>query len=255
MDYFKLDGKVALVTGGGTGIGSSIALALAEAGASVAVAGRRLEKCEETCEEIKKKTGAKMLPVACDVTQMLDISSMVQTVQLRLGDIDILVNNAGISGNLKPILEMSMDDWDSVIDTNLKSAFTLSKMVAGAMKERGEGGKIINISSILSSIGSPLLSSYCASKGGLTQLTKVMALEWARYNIQVNAILPGYIETPINEDYLKTEKGQKLSTQQIPMRRVGKVEELRGVAILLASSASNFMTGSSVVVDGGQTCL
>jgi NAD(P)-dependent dehydrogenase (short-subunit alcohol dehydrogenase family) len=255
LPYFDLTGKVALISGGATGIGRGIAEGLAEAGASVAIAARRLEMCAEACREIRKNHGVETLPVRCDITQTGDISAMLGGVIRHFGHVDILVNNAGIGGSEKPILKMSDEDWDRVLGTNLKAVFTLSRAVVEKMVERGKGGKIINVASIGALIGWSNMSAYCASKGGCIQLTKVMALEWIRYNIQVNAILPGYVETPMNTEFFASEAGQKVVKAFIPMRRLARIDEMKGVAILLASPASSFMTGSAVVIDGGQTCV
>ncbi len=254
LPYFDLTGRVAIITGGATGIGRGIAEGLADAGASIVLAARRIEKCEEACKEITKRTGVRALAHQCDITKNDQIETLVKDVAADLGHIDILVNNSGVGGNERPILEMTDEDWTTVVDTNLKGAFSLSKTVVKKMIERGKGGKIINVISIGSLIGWPNMSAYCASKGGCLQLTKVMALEWARYDIQANAILPGYFETPMNKDFFETEPGKKAIKSSIPVRRIGQIEEMRGVAILLASEASSFMTGSAVVVDGGHTC-
>ncbi len=254
LPYFDLTGKVALISGGATGIGRGIADGLAEAGASVAIAARRLEMCEDACRGIKEKYGVETLPARCDITQAGNIAATVGCVLERFGHVDILVNNAGIGGSEKPILKMSEADWDRVLSTNLKAVFTLTKAVVEKMVERGRGGKVINVASIGAVIGWPNMAAYCASKGGCLQLTKAMALEWTRYNIQVNAILPGYVETPMNTEFFASEAGQKVIKTCIPMRRLAQIEEMKGVAILLASDASSFMTGSAVVIDGGQTC-
>jgi len=164
------------------------------------------------------------------------------------------VNNSGTGGSEKPILKMNDEDWNRVIDTNLKGVFLLSQAVVEKMAARGEGGKIINVASIGALIGWPNMSAYCASKGGCLQLTRSMALEWVRYNIQVNAILPGYFKTPMNEEFFAAEAGERIIRSSIPMKRIAQIEEIKGVAILLASQASSFMTGSAVVVDGGHTC-
>ena len=164
------------------------------------------------------------------------------------------MNNSGIGGSEKPILEMNDEDWDSVINTNLKGVFTLSQAVAREMLERGKGGKVINVASIGSLIVFKNMSVYCASKAACAQLTKGMALEWARYNIQVNAILPGYFEIPMNRAFFSTEAGKKIIKSSIPVDRIGQIEEIKGVGVLLASPGSSFMTGSAIVVDGGHTC-
>jgi NAD(P)-dependent dehydrogenase (short-subunit alcohol dehydrogenase family) len=253
LSYFDLTGKVAIISGGATGIGRGIAEGLAEAGASLVIAARRLEKCEKTCKEIGEKTGVKTAALRCDITNVDEIEALVNDVIGTFGQIDILVNNSGIGGSEKPVLKMSDEDWDSVLDTNLKGVFLLSRAVVSRMVEQTQGGKVINVASIGGVLGWPNMSAYCASKGGCIQLTKVMAMEWIRHNIQVNAILPGYFETPMNTEFFASEAGQKVIKNNIPMRRLGQTEEIKGVAILLASEASSFMTGSAVVVDGGHT--
>ena len=255
LPYFDLTGKIAIITGGATGIGRGIAEGLADAGAAIVLAARRLEKCDTACKEIAERTGVATLPCQCDITDRRQVATLVDDVVAELGQIDILVNNSGTGGSEKPILKMTDDDWNRVIDTNLKGAFLLSQAVVGKMIERkGQGGKIINVASIGALIGWPNMSAYCASKGGCLQLTKSMALEWARYDIQVNAILPGYFKTPMNEEFFATEAGIRIIRNSIPMKRIARIEEMKGVAILLASQASSFMTGSAVVVDGGHTC-
>ena len=252
--YFDLNGKAAIITGGATGIGRGIAEGLADAGSGIVLAARRLDACKAACEEIRGRTGVKTLPLQCDVTKKADIDRLVRETEKEFGRIDILVNNSGIGGSEKPILEMGDADWDSVINTNLNSVFFLSRAVAGHMANRGEGGKIINVASIGGIFAVRNMSAYCASKAACLQLTKVMALEWVRHNIQVNAILPGYFETPMNTQFFSSDTGKGIIQKKIPIKRIGQIEELRGVAVLLASTASSFMTGSAIVVDGGQTC-
>jgi len=248
---FDLTGKVAIVTGGYHGIGRGIAEGLAEAGAHIVVCARSYEKCLAACEAISQ-TGVKTLAVRCDVTQKQDIDHLVQETFRKMGRIDILVNNAGVGGSEKPILKMSDEEWDHTLNIDLKGAFLCARAVVPEMSKQG-GGKIINVASITAMIGMPNMSAYCASKAGLVQLTKVMALEFMKFNIQVNALCPGYFLTPMNEKFFGTEIGQKVVQRNIPMGRLGKVEELKGTAIYLASSATNFMTGSCIVIDGGQT--
>ncbi len=254
VPYFDLTGKVAIITGGATGIGRGIAEGLADAGAAIVIAARRLEKCDIACKEIAERTGTQTFPCRCDITDREQVAALVDDVAAEFGHMDILVNNSGTGGNEKPILKMTDEDWNRVIDTNLKGVFILSQAVVGKMVERGQGGKIINVASIGALIGWPNMSAYCASKGGCLQLTKSMALEWVRYDIQVNAILPGYFETPMNKEFFATEAGARVIKSSIPMKRIARIEEMKGVAILLASQASSFMTGSAVVVDGGHTC-
>jgi NAD(P)-dependent dehydrogenase (short-subunit alcohol dehydrogenase family) len=169
-----------------------------------------------------------------------------------MGRIDILVNNAGVGGSEKSILKMSEEDWDYAVDIDLKGAFLCARAVVPEMIRQG-GGKIVNVASIAAMIGMPNMSAYCASKGGMVQLTKVMALEFIRHNIQVNALCPGYFLTPMNQKFFESEVGQKVIQRNIPMNRAGRVEELKGTAVYLASAATNFMTGSCIVIDGGQT--
>lgn len=253
LPCFDLSGKVAVVTGGASGIGRGIADGLAEAGASIVIGSRRLDECAKACRAIADQTGAKTLPLRCDLTDQSSIVSFVDRVIGEFGHIDILVNNAGTIDE-KPILEMQEADWDLMLDTNLKGVFTLTKAVAREMIARGEGGKVINVASTTGVIAWPKMSAYCASKGGCIQLTKVMALEWANHDIQANAILPGYFLTPMSEKFVDSEKGQAVIASDIPLKRVARPEEIKGLAVLLASAGSSFITGAAFTIDGGQTC-
>lgn len=253
LPYFDLTGRVAIVTGGATGIGRGIAEGLAEAGADIVLGSRRADKCAEACRDIEAGTGVKTLSLNCDVTDGRSIERFVEDTLKAMGHIDILVNNAGTIEE-KTILEMEEADWDRMLDTNLKGVFTLSRAVVKRMVERNTGGKIINVASIAGVIAWPRMAAYCASKGGCIQLTKVMALEWARYDIQANAILPGYFLTPMSADFVGSDEGQQAVKSHIPMRRVARIDEIKGVAILLASQGSSFITGASFAVDGGQAC-
>lgn len=255
LPYFDITGKVAIVTGGATGIGRGIAEGLADAGADIVIAARRVEKCKEACEQIRDRTGVKTLAHGCDVTRNQDIRTLVDDVIQEFGHVDVLVNSSGSGGSEKPILEMSEEDWDVTMDTNLKGIFGLSKAVAQKMVERGKGGKVINVASMGAIIAWPNMSAYSASKGGCVQLTKVMALEWARYNIQANAILPGYFDTPMSKGLFSSDVGKKMIKERIPMRRLAHIDEIKGLAVLLASEASSFMTGSAIVIDGGYILL
>ena len=254
LPFFDLTGKVAVVSGGATGIGRGIAEGLAQAGADVVILARRLGVSREACEEIGKTYGVSAYAFRCDITKGGDVAEVVRAIGAACGHVDILVNNAGIGGSEKKILDMAEDDWDGVLDTNLKAVFTLTRAVAREMVKRGNGGKIINVASIGAMIGWPNMSAYCASKGGCVQLTKVMALELARHNIQANALLPGYFETPMNSAYFSSDTGKRIINTAIPMKRLARIDEIKGIAVMLASRASDFMTGSSLVVDGGQTC-
>ena len=254
LPYFDLTGKVAIVSGGATGIGNGIAEGLAEAGADLAIIARRGQVCEQACRKIQDRTDVKAIALSCDITDLESITAMLAQVMDTFGRIDILVNNAGVGGSEKPILEMTEKDWDVVMNTNLKGVFNLTRVVVPEMITGGKGGKIINVVSIGAVIGWPNMSAYCASKGGCLQLTKSMALEWVRHNIQVNAILPGYFETPMNSEFFASDAGRKVIKANIPIRRIAQIDEIKGAAILLASQASSFITGSAITVDGGHTC-
>jgi NAD(P)-dependent dehydrogenase (short-subunit alcohol dehydrogenase family) len=254
LPYFDLTGKVAIVSGGATGIGNGIAEGLAEAGADLAIIARRGQVCEQACHKIEDCKDVKAIALSCDITDLESITAMLAQVMDTFGRIDILVNNAGVGGSEKPILEMTEKDWDIVMNTNLKGVFNLTRVVVPKMIAGGNGGKVINVASIGAVISWPNMSAYCASKGGCLQLTKSMALEWVRHNIQVNAILPGYFETPMNTDFFASDAGRKVIKASIPIRRIAQIDEIKGAAILLASKASSFITGSAITVDGGHTC-
>jgi NAD(P)-dependent dehydrogenase (short-subunit alcohol dehydrogenase family) len=253
LPCFDLSGKVAVVTGGASGIGRGIAEGLAEAGASIVIGSRRLDKCVEACQTIHERIGVRTLPLRFDLTDQTDVGKFVDEIIGELGHIDILVNNAGTIKE-KPILEMQEADWDLMLDTNLKGVFTLSKAVAEKMIARDKGGKVINVASTAGVIAWPKMSAYCASKGGCIQLTKVMALEWAKHDIQANAVPPGYFLTSMSEKFVDSEKGQAVIASDIPLKRVARPEEIKGLAVLLASEGSSFITGASFTIDGGQTC-
>jgi NAD(P)-dependent dehydrogenase (short-subunit alcohol dehydrogenase family) len=253
LPYFDLTGKVAVVTGGATGIGRGIAEGLAEAGADVVIGSRRLDKCSDACSAISEKTGVRTLPLTCDVTNSESAANFVDEITNTMEHIDILVNNAGMIEE-KPILDMEDDAWDRMLNTNLKGVFTLSKAVVAKMVERDKGGKVINIASVAANIAWPEMSAYCSSKAGCLQLTKVMAVEWAKYDIQANSILPGYFETPMSSGFVNSDQGKTVLKRIIPMRRVAQINEIKGLAVLLASQASSFITGSAFTIDGGQSC-
>jgi NAD(P)-dependent dehydrogenase (short-subunit alcohol dehydrogenase family) len=253
LPCFDLSGKTAVVTGGASGIGRGIAEGLAEAGASVSIGSRRLDQCAAACREITELTGARTLPLHCDLTNRDSIGDFVNGIIAEFGHIDILVNNAGAIEE-KPIIDMQEADWDRTLDTNLKGVFLLTKAVVANMIARGEGGKIINVASIAAVIAWQRMSAYCASKGGCVQLTKVMALEWAKHDIQANAILPGYFLTPISQEFVESDTGREAIASEIPLKRVARPEEIKGLAVLLASAGSSFITGASFTIDGGQTC-
>jgi NAD(P)-dependent dehydrogenase (short-subunit alcohol dehydrogenase family) len=251
MDRFRLDGKVALVTGGARGLGRAITEALAWAGADVVLSARQLGTAEREAEIIGKKTGRRALGVAADVTVSSDVDAMVATVLKSMSRIDILVNNAGV--NIRgPIEELKIDDWDTVVDTNLKGPWLCSRAIGGVMKKQ-KWGRVINVSSMLGEISLPGRSPYAASKGGLTLLTKTLALEWAKDGINVNALCPGPFATEINEPLLNDPAARAQMGSNVPLARWGDPAELGPAAVFLASDASSFMTGATLFIDGGYT--
>lgn len=247
-ELFDLSGKVAVVTGGNGGIGRGIALGLAGAGASIAILGRNAEKNQAVLAELKA-LGGKATALVVDVTARDSLAGAMQAVTDELGDIDILVNNAGRANISGGILNETAEDWDAIIDNQLNSVFLLSKLVAAGMAER-KSGKIINIGSMYSIFGSALVPSYSAAKGAVIQLTKSMAVELAPYNIQVNAIVPGWISTDMTSDIEASEMGDAI-VARTPAARWGRADEFAGPAVFLASSAADFITGESLRVDGG----
>ena len=247
---FDLTGQRAIVTGASRGLGRHFALTLARAGAQVALAARGIDRLEEAVREIEGLNGC-AIALHVDVTDRKSVKACAEKAENALGPIDILVNNAGIAVT-KPLLEHAEEDWDSVLDTNLKGVWLMGQEVARRMTYCGRAGSIINIASILGTRGISQLPGYCASKAGIINLTRAMAVELAPYGIRVNAIAPGYIETDMNRQFFTTQAGQRL-IKRIPQRRLGQVEDLDGVLLLLASDASRYMTGSVITIDGGQS--
>ncbi len=251
MERFRLDGKLALVTGAGTGLGRQFALTLAEAGASVALGARRRDKLEETAAMIRDGGGSAVC-LELDVTD----ADSIHTCFAELGDIagapDVVVNNAGIARQAY-LTDVSENDWDAVLDTNLKGVFLVAQAAARALIAADRPGSIINIASVLGLRVSKALASYIAAKAGVVHLTRAMALEWSRYRIRVNALAPGYFITEINQDQFEQGTGE-LVKKRVPMARVGDLPEIGGPLLLLASDAGSYMTGSIVAVDGGHLC-
>lgn len=246
--HMILKDKVAIVTGSGRGIGRAIAIKLAKAGAKVVVTSRHTEECDEVCEVIDSAKG-ESLCIKCDVSKKEEVDHLIQKTIEAYGDIDILVNNAGILRQ-KPLTDMTEEDWDSTMDINLKGAFLLAQAVAPFMIKK-KAGKILSIASVAGEVGFTNISAYCASKGGLINLTRELALELAPFNINVNAIAPGVIETKMTESMLENEASRTGLLSQVPLGRVGQADEIAKAAKFLVSNDSNYITGQTLAVDGG----
>ncbi|WPO39707.1 glucose 1-dehydrogenase [Tardiphaga sp. 42S5] len=246
---FDLSGKVAIVTGGNGGIGLGMARGLVQAGAAIAVVGRNQTKSKDAVAELTE-SGARAVAIAADVTDRTAVDGMIARVLKELGRIDILINNAGINIR-KPPHEIALDEWDSVIKTNLTSAFVCSQAAHPAMKAAG-GGKIINIGSMLSIFGASFAPAYAASKGGIVQFTRSCAVAWAPHNIQCNAVLPGWIDTELTQNARREIDGlHDKVLARTPAGRWGASGDFAGIAVFLSSRASDFVTGTAIPVDGG----
>jgi NAD(P)-dependent dehydrogenase (short-subunit alcohol dehydrogenase family) len=251
LDRFRLDGKVALVTGGARGLGRVIVEDLAEAGAEVALSARDLDQASAVARAVSEATGRKVLGVRADVTRAAEVRAMVEEVLALFGRLDILVNNAGI--NIRgPIEQLREEDWDAVIDTNLKGPWLCCRAVAEPM-QRQKWGRVVNISSMLGEIAMSGRTPYCSSKGGLTLMTRTLALEWAPHGINVNALCPGPFATEINTPLLSDPNIRAAVEAKIPLGRWGVPEELGPAVVFLASEASSFVTGTTLFIDGGYT--
>ncbi len=245
---FTLTDQKAIVTGSSKGIGEGIALALADAGADVVVTSRVRERAEPVAEQIRDM-GRESLGIALDVTRLDSIEAMVDVVHKRFGHIDILVNNAGINIPEEAVA-VTEEHWDAVMDTNLKGLFFCSQEVGRIMLDQGSG-KIINIASQMGLVGGRLRAAYCSSKGGVVQLTKVLAIEWSRHGVNVNSVAPTFIRTPLTEPMFDDAAFHQEVLNNIPMGRIGEVEDVTGAVIFLASSAADLITGHTLLVDGG----
>jgi NAD(P)-dependent dehydrogenase (short-subunit alcohol dehydrogenase family) len=243
-----LGNSIALVTGASSGLGRHFATVLARAGATVALAARRIETLEELARDIEA-SGRRALAVRMDVTSDESVRTAFDLIEATFGTPDLIINNAGVAIT-KPLLEQTEADWDSVLDTNLKGAFLVATEGARRLRAQRHGGSIINIASILGFRQGWNVTSYAASKAGMVQLTRSMALELARFDIRVNAIAPGYFNTDMNKDFWGTPHAAEM-LKRIPQRRLGEPEELDGALLLLASNASKYMTGAIIPVDGG----
>ncbi len=252
-DRFDLRGKVALVTGGYRGIGGVFSRVLSEAGADVVIAARNESACKKLADELSSKFNTRAKGLYADVALKESVKELVSAVESEYGKIDILVNAAGISGVEKPTVELTEEEFDRVFNVDFKGTLFCSQEVARLMI-RQRSGRIINVSSVGGKFAIPYLAAYSVSKAGVLQLTRVMALELARYNIQVNALCPGYFLTDMNRDFFESERGKRYIKERIPLRRVGKLEELETTVLYLAT-APPFLTGTEIVIDGAQSII
>lgn len=248
FDQFRLDGRGAIVTGASRGLGRAMALALAEAGADLGLLGRSKDDLEETAAGVLA-LGRRALVLPADVTRPAEVEGAVERVLDAFARLDVLVNNSGIA-IVKPLVETPPEEWRAVLETNLTGAFNCCRAVAPAMIAR-KAGKVINLASVLGAHGLPGYTAYSASKGGIIALTRTLAVEWARHNIQVNAIAPGWFLTPMNAQAFGDERIRERLLRDVPLRRLGKPEEIGPLVVYLASPASDFMTGETVFIDGG----
>jgi NAD(P)-dependent dehydrogenase (short-subunit alcohol dehydrogenase family) len=251
QNRFDLSGKTALITGASSGFGWHFSKVLADAGAKVVLGARRTDRLEQLCKEIKADGGS-ALPVELDVTKAQSIADAFDAAESSFGTVTILVNNAGIS-RAGLLLTLSEQDWDAVMDTNLKAVWSVGREAASRLSQAGVGGAIVNISSLLAFGTGKSLGSYMAAKSGVVHLTRAMALEWSALGVRVNALAPGYFPTEMTGNFFETAAGQQM-TGRIPQKRVGNIDELSGPLLLLVSDASSYMTGSIVTVDGGHLC-
>lgn len=247
---FDLGGQVAVVTGASRGLGKAMALALADAGATLALIARNGAALDGVAEEIRAK-GGRALPVVCDMTREADVVAMADKVMAEFGQVDILVNNAGVAWD-RAVLDLTVEELRDTFDVNVIAPFVAAKAIGRHMVERRKG-KIINIGSVDGVVGAPNLVHYCASKGAVIQFTRGLAAEWAKYNIQVNCLCPGYFPTDVNMARLEDETIRKKVLSRIPLRRFGRPEELGPSIVYLASSATDYMTGQVVLLDGGES--
>jgi NAD(P)-dependent dehydrogenase (short-subunit alcohol dehydrogenase family) len=247
---FDLTGKVALVTGASSGLGRRFALVLAKAGAKVGVAARRTDKLTEVVREIEAFDG-RAVPIPLDVTDPASVRAAVAAAETELGPIGVLVNNAGTIV-VKPLLDHTVEEWDRVLDTNLKGVWLMAQEVARHMVRLGHGGSIVNIASMLGLTAQARRPSYCAAKAGVIHLSRAMAIELAPHKIRVNAIAPGFFDSEMTHGYLASDAGRAMAAR-IPMKRTGAADELDGTLLLLASDASSYMTGAVLTVDGGHS--
>ncbi|MGM7719826.1 SDR family NAD(P)-dependent oxidoreductase [Metabacillus sp. Hm71] len=254
MTYFsELEGKKVIVVGGSKGIGKDIALAFARLGSDVVITGRNEEDLCKTTEELKA-FNPNCFYLTADIQNVHEIYNMINAAFFRLGRIDVLINNAGINIP-KPALEVTEEDWDRVLDTNLKGTFFCSQRVAKHMIEQRTAGKIINIVSQMAFVGYIKRAAYCSSKGGAVQLTKALAIEWAEHQIKVNAVAPTFIETDFTKKMFDDQGFYQDVLSRIPLGSLAKPDDVTGAVLFLASDMANFVTGETIRVDGGWTAI
>jgi NAD(P)-dependent dehydrogenase (short-subunit alcohol dehydrogenase family) len=253
LDSFRIEGKVALVTGGTKGLGLAMAKALAQAGANIALCSRHADEARQAAEEIAKATGRRTAGFEADITRADSVARLARDIQGALGPVDILVNNAGCNVR-KPTPELTEEDWDLVIDTSAKGSFLCSKAFMPGMIER-KWGRVIMLGSIMSFVSLPGRAAYATAKSALLGLARTLALEGAPHGVTVNLICPGPFETPMNRVLMNDPEAYKAFLAKIPLGRWGQPEELGGTIVFLCSPAGAFVTGTSLVIDGGWTAM
>ena len=251
FSQINLKGKNAIVTGGSKGIGYGMALGLATVGANIIIVSRNIEEGKSAAKDCEK-FGVKAHAISCDVTDSASVTKMVNEAAQVMGQVDILINNAGMNIR-KPLVDVLDSDWDTVINTNQKGVFLVGREVAKQMIKQGKGGKIVNVASVGGLAGIPNLTSYCATKGAVVQMTKVWAQELVEHNILVNAVCPAYIKTPMTAGWLSDTERLNWILSMTPQGRLGEIEEVAGPVVFLSSDWANYITGTTLAVDGGWT--